>query len=252
MTVALAGAGIRFGDRWIFRNLTFTVEPGQCLVILGPNGRGKTTALGALLGFQPLTEGKRSAPSRLGYVPQLSTSLPSYALREMVVMGRCTRMGLFGQPGIEDYRAADAAMERVGVAHLAGHAFDRLSGGERQLGLLARALATGSNVLILDEPGSALDLKNQEHLLLLIDELRRSRTMTIVFTTHDPNDALLAADEALLMISADDAIHGPVAQVMSESNLARLYGLPMREIRLQNDNDQFERMLVPRYRMRRN
>jgi len=247
MTAALHGASVRLGGRWIFRNLSFTVEPGRSLAILGPNGRGKTTALHALLGFQSLAEGSRIAPDRVGYVPQLLASHAPYALREVVVMGRCAGIGLFGQPRSEDYRAADAAMERVGITDLAVERFDRLSGGERQMGLLARALATGSSMLVLDEPGSALDLKNQGRLLRLLDELRCSRTMTIVFTTHDPNHALFAADEALLMLADAPALVGDVETVLSESQLSRLYGVPMHHLPLPDGAGRTRQAIMPRH-----
>ena len=247
MTAALHGAGVRLGGRWIFRNLSFAVERGRSLAILGPNGRGKTTALHALLGFQSLDEGSRIAPERVGYVPQLLASHAPYAMREVVVMGRCARIGLFGQPRAEDYRAADAAMERVGISDLAAKPFDRLSGGERQMGLLARALATGSNLLVLDEPGSALDLKNQGRLLRLLDELRRSRARTIVFTTHDPNHALFAADEALLLLSDAPAVVGAVDTVLSESRLSRLYDVPMHHLPLTDGAGNASRVIVPRH-----
>lgn len=247
MTVALHGAGVHLGGRWIFRNLNFTVAPGRSLAILGPNGRGKTTALHALLGFQSLAEGRRDAPERVGYVPQLLASHAPYALRDVVVMGRCARIGLFGQPRSEDYRAADAAMERIGIADLATKPFDRLSGGERQMGLLARALATGAKLLVLDEPGSALDLKNQGRLLRLLDELRRSRTMTVVFTTHDPNHALFAADEALLLLADAPAVVGDIDTVLSESRLSRLYDVPMHYLPRPDGAGNASRVIVPHH-----
>ncbi|KAF0227352.1 MAG: iron complex transport system ATP-binding [Beijerinckiaceae bacterium] len=245
MKIALNRAGMRFGSRWIFRGLDLAVEHGATLAILGPNGRGKTTALHAILGFLPLTEGERTAPNRLGYVPQLLTIPAPHALREMVVMGRCARVGLFGQPSPEDYRAADAAIERVGIRHLAGEPFARLSGGERQMGLIARALATGSDVLVLDEPASALDLGNQGRLLYLLNDLRQAREMTILFTTHDPNHALAAADDALLMMKNEAALSGPVDTIMSEANLTRLYGVAMRQFAIPDQQGQAMPVIVP-------
>ena len=105
--------------------------------------------------------------------------------------------------------------------------FDRLSGGERQLVLLARALATGSDVIVLDEPAAALDLRNQERLLRLLVDLREERRYAIAFTTHDPNHAF-AADEALLMMPDAETLCGPVDDVLTAENLERLYGVPMR------------------------
>lgn len=245
MNVRLTNAGMRFGDHWVFRNLNFAVQAGRSLAILGPNGRGKTTALHALLGFHALTEGERTCPKVIGYVPQLLAVHGSYSTREIVVMGRSSRLGLFGQPKLDDYRAADSAMERVAITHLAKTSFDRLSGGERQMALLARALATGSSVLVLDEPCSALDLKNEGRLLRLLDELRSARTMTIVFTTHDPNHALMAADDALLMMGESSALSGPVYSTLNEKTLSDLYDVRMRQISLQSAPGQTVGLVVP-------
>ena len=152
------------------------MSKGRSVAILGPNGRGKTTALRAMLGFQKLASGRRFAPAIVGYVPQYASSNQSYGVIEVVVMGRAAGLGLFGQPGPEDFAAAQAALEQVGAGRFAKERFDRLSGGERQLVLMARALATGSDALVLDEPGSALDLHNQQRLLALLDALRGRMT----------------------------------------------------------------------------
>lgn len=245
MSLRLTNAGIRFGERWVFRNLDFSVPAGRSLAILGPNGRGKTTALHALLGFRALTEGERTCPNVIGYVPQLLAAHGPYATRDIVVMGRSSGLGLFGQPKQNDYHAAELAMERVGITHLAKTGFDRLSGGERQMALLARALATGSSVLVLDEPCSALDLKNQGRLLRLLDELRSTRSMTIVFTTHDPNHALMAADDALLMMDHGRALSGPVDSTLNETTLSDLYDVPMRQVSFQSLPGQTVGVVVP-------
>ncbi len=233
--IGLENACVTFGKRRVLDNLSFNVPRGQCMAILGPNGRGKTTALRATLGFQSLGQGSRIAPRIVGYVPQYASSNQAYSVREAVVMGRATGLGLFGQPGTDDYVAADAALERVGAERFAGERFDRLSGGERQLVLLARALATGSDVLVLDEPGSALDLANQQRLLVMLDGLRQQRDKAIVFTTHDPNHALAAADTALLMMPDGPALFGPVEETIAPGPLEALYGVPMRLVEMEAD-----------------
>ncbi|ODT48034.1 ABC transporter ATP-binding protein [Devosia sp. 63-57] len=225
--IGLNTASVRFGDRTIFENLSFSVPKGECMAILGPNGRGKTTALRAMLGFQRIDTGQRRAPDIVGYVPQTATSQASYRVIDVVVMGRAAGLGLFGQPKAEDFAVVRQALERVGAARFEAERFDHLSGGERQLVLLARAMATGSDVLVLDEPGAALDLANQQRLLTLLDGLRQSRDKAIVFTTHDPNHALAIADTALLMLPNGPALKGKVDEVVTPEHLQRLYGVPM-------------------------
>lgn len=170
--IKLERAGFRRGERWIFRNVDLHLEHGRCMAILGPNGRGKTSLIRIIAGLLPLDEGKRLAPGSIGYVSQAFPASLSYRCLDVVVMGKAASMGVFGSPSRRDYRAADEALEMVGASAYAQKAFDRLSGGERQLVILARALATGASFLVLDEPASALDLANQSLLLSVLKRLK--------------------------------------------------------------------------------
>lgn len=245
--IGLADAVLHFGSRAVLDGLSFSVPRGRSLAVLGPNGRGKTTALRAMLGFQKLDSGSRQAPAIVGYVPQYASSNQNYRVLDVVVMGRAAGLGLFGQPQPADFEAAYASLDQVGAAGFAEHRFDRLSGGERQLVLLARALATGSDALVLDEPGSALDLRNQHRLLDLLDRLRQQRNRAIMFTTHDPNHALAAADDALLMLPDGPAICGPVETIIVPENLERLYGVCMRAVDLVGATGCPHRAMLPAF-----
>lgn len=245
--IGLDAASVRFGNRVVLDAMTFAVPRGECMAILGPNGRGKTTALRAMLGFQRLEGGKRMAPNVVGYVPQTASSQASYGVLDVVVMGRAAGLGLFGQPGAADFQAAHAALERVGATRFARERFDHLSGGERQLVLLARALATGSEVLVLDEPGAALDLANQHRLLGILNDLRQAGDKAIVFTTHDPNHALAIADTALLMMPEAKAIKGVVGEVVTPAYLEQLYAVPMRMVRLEGIDGLSQQAVLPAF-----
>jgi iron complex transport system ATP-binding protein len=245
--IGLTQAVVRFGARTVIDRLSFSVPVGRSLAILGPNGRGKTTALRAILGLQHLASGNRHAPAIVGYVPQSSNSNQRYNAIDVAVMGRASHLGLFRQPGEQDFAVARAALERAGASRFADQPFDRLSGGERQLVLLARALATGSQALVLDEPGAALDLHNQERLLLLLGSLREARDKAIVFTTHDPNHALAAADDVLLMMPDGSYLHGPVGEAMTPVHLERLYGVAMRIVDLAGPAGAMHRAVLPAF-----
>ncbi|WP_454287747.1 ABC transporter ATP-binding protein [Rhizobium arsenicireducens] len=245
--IGLDKASVAFGPRTLFKDISFSVPVGRSMAILGPNGRGKTTLLRALLGFQPLASGKRHAPKVAGYVPQHGASQAKLSGLDVVVMGRAVRLGLFGQPSADDREAAEAALVQVGACSLATLRYDRMSGGQRQMVLIARALATGSPVLVFDEPTSALDLGNQAKTLELLDTLRLRRDFAIIFTTHDPNHALAASDDVLLMMPGGGEIHGPVAQMIEPDKLSELYGVPMRWVEVNGPTGETRRAILPAF-----
>lgn len=229
--IGITDASLSFGALRLFAGLSVDVPRGRTTAILGPNGRGKTTLLRAILGFQAMDNGRRHAPSIVGYVPQHGASQVRLSGLEVVTMGRAARLGLFGQPGPEDAEAASAALVQVGACHLADLRYDRMSGGQRQMILIARALATGSDALVLDEPTSALDLGNQSRTLSLIAALGRTRDRAILFTTHDPNHALAVADDVVMMMPGGAVVQGAVAQMITPDLMAELYGVPMNWVR---------------------
>ena len=145
-------------------------------------------------------------------------------------MGRARHVDLFAQPGAEDRRQVQEALRQLGIAHLAAVAFRALSGGQQQLVLIARALVGASQNILLDEPCSALDLANQQVVLQLISDLAHRQTRTVLFTTHDPTHALQIASHTLLLLPEGEWLAGESAGVLSEANLQRAYGLPVRKI----------------------
>lgn len=225
--IGLQNGSVSFGYRKLFDNISFELPRGRSMAILGPNGRGKTTLLRAVLGFQTLSSGTRIVPDVVGYVPQHGASASKLMGLEVVTMGRARNIGLFGQPKREDRDAAMAAMVEVGACGLSDLRYDRMSGGQRQLVLISRALATGAEALLFDEPTSALDLGNVSKMLTLLARLRDQRDRAILFTTHDPNHALVAADDVLMMMPDGREQFGSVSEMICPQLLAELYGVEM-------------------------
>ncbi|MCQ1954574.1 ABC transporter ATP-binding protein [Arthrobacter sp. zg-Y238] len=211
---------------WLFRNLGFSLERGEILSILGPNARGKTTLLKCLSGLLSPREGTVHGAPGIGYVPQDHGAGPSFTVADMVLMG-CTRhLRAYQTPRPEDHAAADAAMERVGVAAWAGRDYSTLSGGQRQLVLIARAVASGCELLVLDEPASALDLNNQSRVLSVLSGLA-AEGMGVIMTTHHPDHALHVSRNALLFVGSHDVRWGPTEELLTGPALSEVYGLPI-------------------------
>lgn len=227
----VSNAGFRYGGGpWVFRNCSFYAEAGDVVAILGPNGRGKTTLLKAILGLVVLAEGEVRRDGQFAYVPQSLGSAFEYSVLDMVLMGRARHIGLFGVPKNSDYEAAHQALDYLRISHLTGRSFSALSGGERQLVLIARALASDCEFLILDEPASALDFRNQDLILDTLSALARERGLTILLTTHYPQHAVHLSTKVLLMNGSTDFLFGPTEDVMVDANLSRLYGMSVRNL----------------------
>lgn len=213
-------------DRWIFRDVSLQLEPGEVLAVLGPNARGKTTMIKCLAGLLTPTSGTVRHSGTVGYVPQSHSAAVNYPVLEMVLRGRARHVGVFSTPTRTDRDLAADALGRVGLDHLAERPFTRLSGGERQMVLIARALASGCGTLVLDEPASALDLRNQGRVLAVLDSLA-SEGMSIVMTTHHPDHALRVAGRTMLVVDPDDIRVGDTTALLTGDTLSELYGLPI-------------------------
>lgn len=224
--------------------IALELRAGCVLALLGPNGSGKTTLMRTLLGLlapvagaveldgQPIAALPARARARaLAWVPQQAPGGFDWPVRALVMMGRSAHAGLLGAPSRADHAAVDAALARLGIAALADRPSSRLSGGELQLALIARALAQQARFVLLDEPTASLDFGNQARVLDEIRRLARDEGLGVLFSTHDPNHALRAADEALLLRAGRALATGPAASVIAADNLQALYGVPVQAAR---------------------
>lgn len=215
------------GTTAVIDGYSLTVERGAVLAILGANGVGKTTLLNCIVGLLRPSAGAVRVNGRIGYVPQLFNAAFAYSALDIVLMGRARHVGLFGSPTANDYSVARHYLGLMGVRDLEERAFNTLSGGQRQLVVIAQALASECNILILDEPCSALDYRNQSTVIAMLKSLNRELGQTIVFSTHAPQHGLEAATDVLLMRDASSYRHGKVDDVLTADNLSELYDVPI-------------------------
>lgn len=218
--------GHRFSHKadWLFRGLDIAIHPGEIVSVLGPNARGKTTLLTCLAGIRSPREGHIEVTGSLGFVPQSHASDYPFTAMNMVLMGRASKVRAWSVPNADDEAAAWEALERVGMAEQGAQQFGDLSGGQRQLVLMARALVCEPSVLILDEPTSALDLRNQRQVLLVLRALAETG-MGIMFTTHDPTHALHVSTHTLRMDA--DVEFGATHELLTDVSLSKMYRVPV-------------------------
>ena len=221
----------------VLKDVSLRILRGEYCAIIGPNGGGKTTLIRILLGLEKSTGGeillfglkqKRfKAWDKIGYVPQRVSQFDGQfpaTVREVVKMGRVAKRGLFSRESDEDIRAVNEAMEKMDVTHLHDKLIGELSGGERQRVMIARALASRPEVLILDEPNTGVDMASQQRFYTLLRELNREEKLTIIFITHDVG---VIADDIGKMLCINQTLlscSNP-SEVLSCSQMSKLYGI---------------------------
>ncbi len=237
MRLSAQGLGFGYRDHRVGSDVTLELLSGEVLCLLGPNGSGKTTLFKTLLGLLPPQQGAvligdrdartlaRDAIARqISYVPQAHGAFFPYTVRETVLMGRTAHLGLFSAPSARDHAATAAAIERMGISHLADAVYTQISGGERQLALIARALAQEARVVIMDEPTANLDFGNQVRVLERIRALA-GEGIGVLLSTHDPDHAFLCADRVAMLHRGLLMACGSVTEVMTAEKLQQIYGV---------------------------
>lgn len=220
----------------ILTDINIKLEEGHILSVLGPNGIGKTTLLKCMIGLMPWSRGRslltgkdiRTLKSKeiwnmISYIPQTHGFSFSYTGLEMVMLGRSSHLGLFSQPGHREIEMAEAIMEKVGITRLADKDCNRMSGGELQMVLIARALINEPKLIILDEPETGLDFHNQILVLNMVEKLAHEENIGAIMNTHYPTNAMSIADEALMMNRKGDRFYGPTGDILNESNISKSF-----------------------------
>lgn len=226
------------GGKKVLNKINFNVQEREILSILGSNGVGKTTLLKCTLGLLKWHSGKTQIDGKnvqkmkhtelwkhIGYVPQAKLSAFAYTVDEMVLLGRNAHLGMFSQPGPEDKKIAEECIERIGIGYLKGKLCSRISGGELQMVLIARALTSQPKMMILDEPESNLDFKNQLIVLDTIKSLRDEEGISSIVNTHYPEHAISISDKALILNRGGSSVFGAADESIVEHNLENAFGV---------------------------
>ena len=234
-------------SRMVLKNVSFEVEYGMLVSVLGPNGVGKSTLLKNLIGIMTPVSGSvcvdginihDMAPSvitgYMAYIPQTNSPAFNYSVFDMVLMGTTSQLGYFASPGKEQYQIATEAIEKLGIADLCKRSYRKLSGGERQLVLLARAIAQQAKILVMDEPSANLDLGNKLNVMDTLKKLTEEGFM-IIQSTHDPETAYRYSDRILALYQGEVLSYGLPREVICDSVMSQLYGVPIDVMSLEND-----------------
>jgi iron complex transport system ATP-binding protein len=210
--ISVENLTLSYENNLVLNSINLSIKKGSVVTLVGPNGCGKTTLLKIINGFLRQNKGtvyidgrnieeiaSRELAMILGHVSQMHKSSFPFSVLDVVLTGRMPYISMFSTPKKEDIEKAYQVMEFMGIAHFAERPYTQISGGERQLVMIAKALAQEPDFLLLDEPTSFLDLKNQIHVLKTIINLARTRNITVLMTLHEPNHALLFSDEIILL-----------------------------------------------------
>ena len=246
-----------YGTSIVVKDISLNVKSGEILCLLGPNGVGKTTFFKTILGFLKLQGGeimlngenihnwtRKRLAKVIGYVPQAHTPPFPFKVFDVVLMGRTAHLSMFSSPSKKDIDIADEAINILKISYLKEKIYTEISGGERQLVLIARALAQQPEILIMDEPTSNLDFGNQIRVLEQINKLSQ-RGIGVIMTSHFPNHAFLCSTKVAFMQRNNVFAVGTVDEVVTEDNLKEAYGINVKIISTVNSNGEQIKACIP-------
>ena len=236
-----------YGDHAVLHEVSFSVEYGEFLSVLGPNGVGKSTLFRCMLGLLAPSSGlvqvdgrsvadlsARDLAHTIAYIPQSHNPVFNFSVYDMVLMGTTAQTGGFASPGKRQRALADQALSRLGIEHLADRGYGSISGGERQLVLIARAIAQQAKILMMDEPSANLDYGNRMRVMQTVQGLTRDG-YTVIQTTHDPDQAYLYSDKILALQGGRVAAFGTPKETISSSLISALYGVDVEVCSMRDD-----------------
>ncbi len=248
--IKVENLSFNYSERKILNDISFTANSGEMLAVLGPNGVGKSTLFRCILGLAknyggnifvdgtPITEYTSAQLARkIAYLPQNHYPSFNYSVIDMVLMGTTSLVGGFSSPKEEHRRAAYNALKQVGVEHLSDRGYLQISGGERQLVLIARAIAQQAKLIVMDEPTTGLDYGNRHKVMLRIRELVKEG-YTVIQSTHSPNQTFLFADRILAIKGGEVIGIGAPNDILNSELIDKLYGINV-QIHQNDDGSHF-------------
>ncbi len=254
MSVEISNLSFSYGDRLIIDKINFVVEDGQLISVLGPNGVGKSTLFRCILGLLKDYKGKIYLGGKdikklstcemaklIAYIPQSHYPSFNYSVFDMVLMGTAVQVSSISSPGKKQIELVNKALDKMGIHHLHDRGYMQISGGERQLVLLARALVQEAKILILDEPTSNLDFGNQIKVMTQIKNLAKEG-YTIIQSTHNPDQTFLFSDKIIAMKDGRIIKYGKPDDIISNDLIQSLYGI---DVEIQNLYDDKIRVCIP-------
>lgn len=243
----------------IIKNVNIVLSSGDVCCILGPNGVGKTTLFKTVLNLLPPLNGQvcingenignwkpKKLSQYMAFVAQAHIPAFPYLVREIVMMGRMGQLGVTSQPSREDYEVCEQSMEDVGIRHLRDIVYTDISGGERQLLMIARALAQQPKILIMDEPSANLDYGNMVIVMSCIRKLS-AQGICVIFTSHMPDQAFMCDAKTALLTRNSPVIFGPADEVITEKNLYCAYNTDIQILEIIDAEGSPVKVVTPRF-----
>ncbi|MCL1849789.1 MAG: ABC transporter ATP-binding protein [Clostridiales bacterium] len=235
-----------YGGADIVKGVSWEADAGEIVCLVGPNGCGKTTMFRLILGMIKASGGHikvsgkfmqslsaKEMANTIAYIPQYHTPVFAFTVLDIVLMGRASYISSLEEPKAQDREAAFAALEKLGVAHLANRRYTSLSGGQKQMILIARAICQSAKIFVMDEPGASLDYANQHLLMQVITELA-GEGYCVVMSTHSPEHPLSVGDKVVLMHEGRLAAFGKPEDVIKPDILDTIYGIEMDVVTLKD------------------
>ncbi len=247
MSLEVCGLSFSYGEHDVLKSISFSAQYGELLSVLGPNGVGKSTLFRCILGLlkpqsgECLIDGKSTAglsakelAAHIAYIPQSHYPTFNFSVMDMVLMGTTAQVNALSVPGKRQMALAQEALDKLGISRLANRGYTNISGGERQLVLIARAIAQQAKILIMDEPSANLDYGNRTRVMRTVRSLA-AQGYAIIQSTHDPDQAFLYSDKVLAIHGGQVLAHGSPKDTITGELISKLYGVDVEVCSLKDD-----------------